>query len=154
MIRPRRIAYAVNVFPKLSETFIANELSELRRRGVELRVLSLRPPQETLRHGLIARAGLDAITHYEPASFSAVLKDFQPELLHAHFATEPAAAARELSAEFGVPFTFTAHGYDIRRKAPSDFAERARAAGAVVTVSRANAEEITRRWGVPEPSLR
>ena len=39
----RRVAYVVNTFPKLSETFIANELAELRRRGVEVLILSLRP---------------------------------------------------------------------------------------------------------------
>ena len=33
---PRRIAYVVHDFPKLSETFIASELSELRRRGIEI----------------------------------------------------------------------------------------------------------------------
>ena len=44
---PSRIAYVVNVFPKLSETFIAGELAELRRRGVGLRVLSLRQPVES-----------------------------------------------------------------------------------------------------------
>ena len=44
-----RVAYVVNVFPKLSETFIAGELAELRRRGVNLRVLSLQQPKETLR---------------------------------------------------------------------------------------------------------
>ncbi|MFO1512645.1 MAG: hypothetical protein U1F83_06990 [Verrucomicrobiota bacterium] len=39
-----RIAYVLHIFPKLSETFVAGELAELRRRGVELRILSLLPP--------------------------------------------------------------------------------------------------------------
>jgi len=30
---PRRVAYVVNRFPKLSETFITGELAEIRRRG-------------------------------------------------------------------------------------------------------------------------
>ena len=51
----RRVAYVVNVFPKLSETFIANELAELRRRGVEVRILSLRRPAEDLRHEIRVR---------------------------------------------------------------------------------------------------
>jgi glycosyltransferase involved in cell wall biosynthesis len=38
------IAYIVKMFPRLSETFIVNEVSELRRRGVDLRVISLLPP--------------------------------------------------------------------------------------------------------------
>src|SRR6266536_5423452 len=122
---PSRVAYVVNVFPKLSETFIAGELGELRRRGVELRVLSLRRPTETLRHDIVSRAQLDKITCYQPAHFASLLREFEPQLLHAHFATEPTAAARDLAKELGVPFLFTAHGYDIRRKAPPDFAERA-----------------------------
>ena len=150
----RRIAYVVNVFPKLSETFIAHELAELRRRGAEVRVLSLRPPTEERRHAFIADAGLEAAARYEPAEFAALLREFRPQLLHAHFATEPAAAARELAEVAGLPFTFTAHGYDLRRKAPADFAARAAAARAVVTVSEANARHIVERFGVPAKHLR
>ena len=146
---PNRVAYVVNVFPKLSETFIAGELAELRRRGVELRVLSLRQPTEPLRHDFVARARLDKITCYQPAQFASLLREFAPDLLHAHFATEPTAAARDLAKDLGVPFLFTAHGYDIRRKAPADFAERAAAARAVVTVSNANARCIAGSFGVP-----
>src|SRR6058998_377977 len=150
----RRIAYVVNVFPKLSETFIAGELAELRRRGVELRVLSLRQPQESLRHEIIARAGLDQITCYRPEEFARLLDEFEPQLLHAHFATEPTPAARHLATERNLPFTFTAHGYDIRRKPPPDFAERAAAARAVVTVSKSNARYIVKTFGVPSEHIR
>ena len=146
---PGRVAYVVNVFPKLSETFIAGELAELRRRGVELCVLSLRRPAERLRHEFIARAGLNRITHYDPTEFAARLGEFKPELIHAHFATEPAETARSLAEHFRLPFTFTAHGYDIRRKAPPDFAARAAAARAVITVSEANARHISGKFGVP-----
>jgi colanic acid/amylovoran biosynthesis glycosyltransferase len=150
----RRVAYVVNVFPKLSETFIAGELAELRRRGVEVRILSLRRPAEGPRHGVVARAGLEDRTAYEPSEFPALLRAFRPELLHAHFATEPAAAARELAAGLGVPFTFTAHGYDVYRRPPADFAGRAAAAAAVVTVSQANARHIAAAFGVPPGRVR
>src|SRR5881628_2689366 len=149
----RRIAYVVNVFPKLSETFIAWELAELRRRGVEVRILSLRQPSEQLRHEIVTEAGLGERVVYDPREFRAVVREFQPELLHAHFATEPTAAARELAAELGVPFTFTAHGYDIYRKPPADFADRAAAAAAVVTVSEANAAYIATTFGVPAAQI-
>jgi glycosyltransferase involved in cell wall biosynthesis len=151
---PRRIAYVLKIFPKLSEVFIASELGELRRRGVELQIFSLLPPREELRHELIAGAGLDRLAYYEPARFAELAGRFRPQLLHAHFATEATAVARELAAGLGVPFTFTAHGYDIHRKPPPDFAARAGAARAVVTVSRANADYITRTFGVPESRLR
>ncbi len=151
---PNRIAYVVNVFPKLSETFIAGELAELRRRGVRVRVLSLRRPVESLRHEFIARAGLDKTTCYDPDQFPDLLREFNPQMLHAHFATEPAAAARALALEVGLPFTFTAHGYDIRRKPPPDFTARAAAARAVVTVSEANARYIAKTFAVPPEHIR
>jgi glycosyltransferase involved in cell wall biosynthesis len=151
---PSRVAYVVHVFPKLSETFIAGELAELRRRGIELRVLSLRRPAEGLRHGIIARSGLDRMTCYNPEEFPSVLRQFKPQWLHAHFATEPAAAARGLAEALDLPFTFTAHGYDIRRKPPPDFAERAAAARALITVSQANARDIARGFGVSPGHIR
>src|SRR6266705_3253833 len=96
---PRRIAYVLKIFPKLSETFIAEELAELRRRGIELRILSLLPPRRELRHGFILSAGLEPLTIYQPEEFSSVLSAFRPQLLHAHFATEAIATAIELAGE-------------------------------------------------------
>jgi colanic acid/amylovoran biosynthesis glycosyltransferase len=150
----RRVAYVVNVFPKLSETFIAAELAELCRRHVEVRVLSLRQPAEKMCHEIVTRARLIERTSYEPREFSATLREFRPEVLHAHFATEPTSMARQLAAELGIRFTFTAHGYDVYRRPPSDFAARAAAAGAVVTVSEANARHITKSFGVPQDCIR
>ena len=153
-MRIQRIAYVLHIFPKLSETFVAGEMAELRRRGIELRILSLLPPREELQHEIIRRAGLVEITSYEVSQFANVIRKFKPQLLHAHFATEATAKARELSAECGVPFTFTAHGYDIHRKPPSDFRERALTARAVVTVSEANADYISQTFDVPAAHLR
>ena len=148
-MRLRRIAYVVKMFPKLSETFIANEIIALQGRGLEVRVLSLLPPAEGLRHEFFAKAGLDQITSWDPGAFLPLLREFQPQWLHAHFATEPTEAARDLAKEVGCPFTFTAHGYDIHRKPPPDFHARALAARAVITVSQANARHITEHFGVP-----
>ena len=150
----RRVAYVVNVFPKLSETFIAAELAELCRRQLEVRVLSLRQPAEKLRHDFVTSAGLIERTVHQPREFSAILREFRPEVLHAHFATEPTSMARQLAAELGIRFTFTAHGYDVYRRPPQDFAARAAAAGAVVTVSEANAHHITKSFGVPPDHIR
>jgi len=149
----RRIAYVVQTFPKLSETFIAGELVELRRRGIEIRILSISAPTERLRHEFIARARLDELTVYGPANFPAALKEFRPEFLHAHFATQPAAVARVLASEFGLPFTFTAHGRDVYRQAPPDFAERAAAAAALVTVSEASARHLAANFGIPRDRI-
>lgn len=153
-MRIRRVAYVVNVFPKWSETFIANELAQLQSRATEVRILSLRKPTEPMQHEFIQACGLLDKTTYEPEHFSSVLRDFEPQLLHAHFATEPSAAAWQFSQELGVPFTFTAHGYDIFRKPPADFQARANAASAVVTVSKANAEYLQGHFQVPSAHLR
>ena len=151
---PKRIAYVLNIFPKISETFIAGELAELRRRGVELRILSLLPPRDEPQHEIICRAGLEELVEYDVNRFAAAMKLFQPQLIHAHFAKEATEKARELSLLTGIPFTFTAHGYDIHRKPPPDFRARAEAAGAVVTVSAANMDFIADTFGVAREHIR
>src|SRR6185503_683910 len=143
----RRIAYVTRQFPVVSQTFVASEVIELRRRGVDVRVLSLLPGDE-LRHRFLDRAGLAGVT-----TTGADLNGFEPELYHAHFATEATAAARALAAECGVPFTFTAHGYDIVSRPPDDLADRAAVAAAVVTVSEASATLLTGH-GVPRDRVR
>jgi glycosyltransferase involved in cell wall biosynthesis len=150
---PRRIAYVLNIFPKISETFVAGEIAELRRRGVEIRILSLLPPRDEPLHEIINRTRLPEITSYDVSAFGSILRQFQPDLLHAHFAKEATQKARELSLETGVPYSFTAHGYDIHRKPPRDFFERAEAARAVITVSQANASYIQRTFGVSKARI-
>lgn len=145
---PRRLAYVVSTFPKISETFIVGELAELRRRGIDVRVLSLKRPEEAQVHDCVRDSGLMERTTYDASVFGDVLDDFQPDLVHAHFATDPTAAARTIAAERRVPFTFTAHGYDVYRRPPADFAARARAAASVITVSEANRRHLTANLGV------
>jgi glycosyltransferase involved in cell wall biosynthesis len=49
-----KIAYLVKTFPKLSETFVLNEILELERQGLELHIFSLRRPTETKVHPTVA----------------------------------------------------------------------------------------------------
>lgn len=49
---PRRLAVVVKGWPRLSETFIAQELAELEARGVTFEIWSLRRPTDTQRHAL------------------------------------------------------------------------------------------------------
>jgi colanic acid/amylovoran biosynthesis glycosyltransferase len=44
------VAYIVKMFPRFSETFILNELLELERQGVTLRIFSLRDPDDGIVH--------------------------------------------------------------------------------------------------------
>src|SRR6266849_6685668 len=43
----QKIGYVVKMFPRLSETFIRNEILELERQGLALRIFSLKRPVET-----------------------------------------------------------------------------------------------------------
>ena len=149
-MKPLRIAYVVNVFPKLSESFIANEIAEVWRRGHEVIILSRRHPTETIRHPIVEQAGLDAVTVYNQHDFESALEKFQPDLIHAHFATRATGCARELATKLRIPFTFTAHRYDIYDKAPQDWYQRAMDAAGVITVSQANIDYINQQFGVPK----
>lgn len=48
--RPGRIAVVLKGYPRLSETFIAQEIAALERRGLEILVVSLRHPTDARRH--------------------------------------------------------------------------------------------------------
>jgi len=149
----KRIAYVVNVFPKFSETFIANEIAELKRRGIEVTILSRRNPVEALRHKIVTENELEALTCYDQGLFLSHLKKFRPQWIHAHFATQPTELARKLSATLGIPYSLTAHGYDVYRRPPADFADRCRSANAVITVSEANAQFMIKTLGAPANNL-
>jgi glycosyltransferase involved in cell wall biosynthesis len=45
--QPQRVLYVVSLFPCWSETFIVREIEQLIARGVDVRILSLRPPSES-----------------------------------------------------------------------------------------------------------
>ncbi len=149
----RRVAYVVDGFPKVTHTFVAGEIAEVRRRGIEVRILSLRPGDDQTVHEIVTREGLLDVTCYDRAAFPDVVAELRPDMIHAHFARSATAAAWDLSRAHGVPFGFTVHSYDLWRKPPPDLADRARAAATVVTVSELNADELAGRHGVDRAKL-
>jgi glycosyltransferase involved in cell wall biosynthesis len=58
------VGYLLKCFPRISETFILNEVLELERLGANLRVYSLNEPQEEVRHRLAA--GVRSPIEYMP----------------------------------------------------------------------------------------
>ena len=46
----RRVAFVLKGYPRLSETFIAQEIRALELRGLDIRIISLRHPTESARH--------------------------------------------------------------------------------------------------------
>lgn len=57
---PRRVLYVVSLFPCWSETFIVREIEQLIASGVDVRILSLKPPSEKLVQAR-ARALMDRV---------------------------------------------------------------------------------------------
>src|SRR5687767_14482999 len=108
-----RIAYVVYVFPKISETFIAREIIELETRSVEVMLFALECSRQWQQHEFVREHGLVDRCLHNREDFSRLVAERRPDLIHAHFATEPTGFARELSREHRIPFTFTAHGYDV-----------------------------------------
>src|SRR5437867_10547789 len=53
--RQRTIAYLVKAWPRLSETFILNEIVSLERRGVPIRIFSTKEPDTGPAHAEIAQ---------------------------------------------------------------------------------------------------
>lgn len=54
-----RVAYILKMYPRFSETFILNELLELERQGVALRIFSLREPDDGIFHSEVALVRAD-----------------------------------------------------------------------------------------------
>jgi colanic acid/amylovoran biosynthesis glycosyltransferase len=51
----RPVAYVLKMFPRFSETFVLSEILELERQGLELRIFSLKRPNDGLFHADVAR---------------------------------------------------------------------------------------------------
>ena len=52
--RPGRVAFVLKGYPRLSETFIAQEIAALERRGLDILIVSLRHPTDTRVHPIHA----------------------------------------------------------------------------------------------------
>ena len=52
-----------------------------------------------------------------------ILDSFNADIIHAHFCDNATAVAKELSSQTGIPYTFSAHGFDIYVNPPADWKE-------------------------------
>ncbi|MBD8524845.1 glycosyltransferase family 4 protein [Pseudomarimonas arenosa] len=157
--RPTRVLYVVSLFPCWSETFIVREIEQLIAAGVDVRILSLKPPSESMVQagaqalmprvigpGLGPRGWWAALRQAvsqpmqlltvltsmlaglwrQPAVLGKTLiglmrslavldalRAFNPQWIHAHWATYPSSAAWMLGRLLRLPFSFTSHAHDI-----------------------------------------
>ena len=146
------VGYVLKRFPRLSETFVLNEMLQLERMGVRVTVLALGRPDEQATHAALER--LKAPVHYAPRVAGASAQRLPAwgnwvaaeasargvRHLHAHFATSAMEVAWAANRSSGIPFSFTAHAKDIYHESvDTEWLGRAIAASAfTVTVSDAN----------------
>ena len=75
-----QIAYILKMYPRFSETFIVNEILELERQGIDVRIYSLRKPDDGRFHANLARVKAKVIyapeyPETEPERMRAALDD-------------------------------------------------------------------------------
>lgn len=137
-LRPARVLPAALVDPA---SLVCAMLAVLRWPGRVVRTLA----------GLHRAAGWNPWAHARlvavtPKALSAAwrLRGAGVRHVHAHFANTTADCAALLARTLGVPFSFTAHAYDIYSTAPrvrnDTLAWKVRAAAAVIAISRYGAE--------------
>ncbi|MDH3626991.1 MAG: glycosyltransferase [Acidobacteriota bacterium] len=82
MNAPLRVGYILKMFPRLSETFVMNELLELERQGADVSVFSLMHPGDGRFHGRLSDLRLTAkyYTSQKPESYWDAIHRLPPEL--------------------------------------------------------------------------
>lgn len=118
----KNIVYILDTFPKISETFILNDICHLIDLGFEIKIISLKEPTETIQNENFHKYKLSTKTTYksleELDDFNQDLKDFivGTELIHAHFAHNAALSGGRIANKIKIPFTVTIHAYEIFRQ--------------------------------------
>ena len=147
------IGYIIKIFPKLSETFILQEILELERLGLNLVILSLRPPTDVDTHPHVHQ--LKAPVLYAPVVFNEgkgnviqqslwtewvteKVGEYGITHLHAHYVTEPTDIAVQAQARMGISYSFTTHAKDLFLSSKENVARKVNAAQFVLTCTEYN----------------
>ena len=88
----KRVGYLLKMYPRLSETFIANEIIELERQGIEIFIFSLKPPEGGRFHPNISmvQAPVTYLPEYGQKEFWGFLKENWDQLKSHSWNLEPA----------------------------------------------------------------
>lgn len=183
-----KIAYVLEIFPKLSESFIVNEIVELLKNGHDVRIFSIYVPVEGIKHEVVNEYNILERTHYfsfnrifkvnlfnllkyflfgifhdiynlkiynnifvfnlKLAYFATIMHENRMELIHAHFASM-GIISRRLSKMLGLPYTLTAHAFDIYLNPDKDkLRDVMENAQSVVTISEYNKNHLKDKIGI------
>jgi len=144
------------MFPKLSETFILEQITSLIDLGHDVKIVAFYRPDEEIFHPQIEKYGLLAKTLYvtkigtKPFEFTPEVIEFieDADVIHAHFAALPADFAMQASNLLGIPYLFTTHAYDIFVHCSREkLLEYAKTAAKVITISHYNKRYMLDRIG-------
>lgn len=136
-----KVAFVTWKFPALANTFILNEIVEVKRRGHDVSIYALERSQDTVLHDDMARFGLADRTFYlddfipaegqrDPrmAAYSddwlnarvyavpviaARLRAQGTDIVHGCFSNNSATVAMLLGRASGLPFSFECHAHDL-----------------------------------------
>jgi hypothetical protein len=74
MAEPFRLAYVLKRYPRLSETFILNEMLELQRQGIDITIVAMKDPGEAIMHDRVR--ALKAPIYYLPPKPASPLRSW------------------------------------------------------------------------------
>ena len=117
------ITYILLNFPKLSETFILDEITGVIDSGHEVNILSIIKPKESQLHEDIVKYKLLQKTIYLEATdnppyanlekYEILVTISKSHLFISHFAKEASFLTNELHKMYNIPYIFFTHAYDI-----------------------------------------
>ncbi|MGZ3339393.1 MAG: glycosyltransferase family 4 protein [Reyranella sp.] len=149
-----RVAVILKGWPRLSETFIAQEIAGLEARGVALEIWSLRRPTDKARHPVHDR--VTARTVYLPEYLKddpgrVLAAELPPsvERLHAHFLHTPSSVTRYAATLRELPWSVSAHAKDIWTSEPWEATEKLADCSWLVTCTAAGLHRL--RELAPQP---
>jgi glycosyltransferase involved in cell wall biosynthesis len=144
------IAYALAEYPALSQTFVHAELAALRAQGLQVEVIANRAGPADLRFGPGEQPLPVREVPFDGSALADALRGYTH--VHTHFADWAVRRVGPAAAAAGVPWSFTAHAYDIFRKdaavQPHEWRALPPGLRAVVTISRFHRDFLTRQ-GAP-----
>jgi glycosyltransferase involved in cell wall biosynthesis len=133
-----RLAVVVSGFPRLSETFVVNELLALARRDALAAIFATKPGD-----GTQPQLGSERLSQFltvlpndtadrQAAVVASALKDRNVKAIHGYFAQQPAEVAWRAAERLRVPSGFSVHARDARKISSSELGIRAKRAACVV----------------------
>jgi len=124
----KNLLYVLDTFPKISETFILNEICHLLNLGYEIKIISLNKPNEENHNANFYNFNLaNRVKYFSKKEIEAATGEIRNyisdcQVIHSHFAHDAALVAGRLAKKLGLPFSVTVHAYEIFREGCFDFA--------------------------------